>query len=56
MAATVVQVNKVNSKKCLTNHVVFEIKRKRPSVLVATPGRLIDLCENYGLNISDCRF
>ena len=56
MAATVVQVNKVNSKKCLTSHVVFEIKRKRPSVLVATPGRLIDLCENYGLNISDCRF
>jgi superfamily II DNA/RNA helicase len=24
--------------------------------LVATPGRLIDLCQNYNLDISGCRY
>jgi ATP-dependent RNA helicase DDX21 len=24
--------------------------------VVATPGRLIDLCENYGLKIGECKY
>ena len=35
---------------------VSNIKRKNPQVLVATPGRLIDLVENYGLDISTTKF
>lgn len=29
-----------------------QVRRTHPNVLVATPGRLIDLVENYGLDIS----
>jgi len=29
-----------------------EIKNTKPQVIVATPGRLIDLCDNYNLNLS----
>lgn len=35
---------------------MFEIKKKRPQVIVATPGRLIDLCENFDLNLSNCKY
>jgi superfamily II DNA/RNA helicase len=35
---------------------VQNIKRNSPQVLVATPGRLIDLIENYGLDISGAKF
>lgn len=27
-----------------------------PQIIVATPGRLIDLCTNYGLNLSDSKY
>ena len=37
------QANKVRQLK-FDSDVVFEIKQKKPQVLVATPGRLIDLC------------
>jgi len=43
MEETQDQVNKVRDVKFNT-FVVFEIKQKKPQVLVATPGRLIDLC------------
>lgn len=35
---------------------VHNIKRNQPQVLVATPGRLIDLIENFGLDISNAKF
>lgn len=43
MEETPDQVNKVRLAK-FDSDVVFEIKQKKPQVLVATPGRLIDLC------------
>ena len=33
-----------------------DIRRVRPQIIVATPGRLIDLLENYGLDISSSQF
>ena len=33
-----------------------DIQRTRPHIIVATPGRLIDLCENYNLNLSQARY
>ena len=33
-----------------------DIQRNRPHIIVATPGRLIDLCENYNLNLSQARY
>ena len=33
-----------------------EIRRIKPQVIVATPGRLIDLLENYGLNIDSSKY
>lgn len=38
-----------NSVRTFFYYVVSEIKRVKPDVIVATPGRLIDLCTNYGL-------
>mmetsp|Transcript_11946 Transcript_11946/g.15267 ORF Transcript_11946/g.15267 Transcript_11946/m.15267 type:complete len:153 (-) Transcript_11946:1079-1537(-) len=35
---------------------MYEIRRKRPHIIVATPGRLIDLLENYGLNIETSKY
>jgi ATP-dependent RNA helicase DBP3 len=35
---------------------VFEIRSKKPQVIVATPGRLIDLCQNFNLDISECLY
>lgn len=34
----------------------MEIRRVKPQVIVATPGRLIDLLENYGLNIDSSQY
>jgi len=33
-----------------------DIKKMRPDVLVCTPGRLIDLLQNEGLNMDDCQY
>jgi superfamily II DNA/RNA helicase len=33
-----------------------QIKMTKPQVIVATPGRLIDLCDNYNLNLSQSRY
>lgn len=35
---------------------MYEIKRTQPHILVATPGRLIDLCQNFQLDISSCKY
>lgn len=35
---------------------MYEIQRKQPQVLVATPGRLIDLCKNSRLDISSVMY
>lgn len=35
---------------------VQEIKYKKPQVIVATPGRLIDLLQNHRLDISSSRY
>ena len=32
---------------------VRDIQRTKPDLLVATPGRLIDLIENYGLQVQN---
>ena len=32
------------------------IRRNKPQIIVATPGRLIDLLENYGLNIDSSKY
>lgn len=32
------------------------IRRNKPQVLVATPGRLLDLIQNYNLDISQTKF
>jgi superfamily II DNA/RNA helicase len=56
MAVMLAQVNKVRFCLCIIVTLVFEIKQKKPQVLVATPGRLIDLCQNFGLNISNCNY
>ena len=33
-----------------------EIQRVRPEIIVATPGRLIDLLDNYGLKIDQSKY
>ena len=38
-----------NNVRIFFYYAVSEIKRVKPDVIVATPGRLIDLCTNYGL-------
>ena len=35
---------------------VKDIQRARPHIIVATPGRLIDLCENFNLDISQTSY
>jgi superfamily II DNA/RNA helicase len=35
---------------------VSDIRRKKPQVIIATPGRLIDLVENYDLDLSASRY
>ena len=35
---------------------MYEIQRTQPHILVATPGRLIDLCQNFQLDISSCKY
>jgi len=46
---------KVSLSNC--NHcVVFEIRKVQPQVIVATPGRLIDLIENLILDLSNCKY
>ena len=35
---------------------MMEIRRVKPQVIVATPGRLIDLLENYGLKIDSSQY
>jgi superfamily II DNA/RNA helicase len=33
-----------------------EIRHKKPEVIIATPGRLIDLVENYGFDLSTSQY
>ena len=35
---------------------MYEIRRVRPHIIVATPGRLIDLLENYNLQIDSSQY
>lgn len=35
---------------------VMEIRKVKPQVIVATPGRLIDLLENYGLRVDSSKY
>lgn len=35
---------------------MFEIRKVQPQVIVATPGRLIDLIENLNLDLSNCKY
>ena len=35
---------------------MYDIRRKKPHIIVATPGRLIDLLENYGLSIESSQY
>ena len=35
---------------------MYEINRVKPHIIVATPGRLIDLLENYRLDIDTSQF
>jgi len=46
MAVRVQLVIKVNFFKFGTNELcaVFEIRKVKPQIIVATPGRLVDLC------------
>lgn len=32
---------------------MHEINRNKPQVIIATPGRLMDLCDNWGLDLSE---
>lgn len=36
--------------------VVFDIRKVRPQIIVATPGRFIDLLENYRLDVSSSKY
>lgn len=38
------------------HHNMSDIRRKKPQVIIATPGRLIDLCDNYDLDLSESRY
>ncbi len=44
------------SKDLFLTCTVFDIRKKKPQVIVATPGRLIDLCQNFNFDISECRY
>lgn len=37
-------------------HNMSDIRRKKPQVIIATPGRLIDLVENYDLDLGASRY
>lgn len=38
-----------------SDNLVFEIGRTKPDVIIATPGRLMDLVENWDLDLSEVK-
>jgi len=35
---------------------MFDIRKNKPHIIVATPGRFIDLLENFGLDVSSSKY
>jgi ATP-dependent RNA helicase DeaD len=38
-----------------SDNIVFEINRTKPDVIIATPGRLMDLVQNWNLDLSEVK-
>lgn len=51
-----VETSKVSKERYLKICIVREIKKTNPDILVCTPGRLIDLLKNEGLNLKNVRY
>lgn len=44
------------TKFFLSSYSVYDIQRSKPHIIVATPGRLIDLLENYNLQLETSQY